>query len=574
MKKIVSVLAVAAALFCASAIPSYSTVIFQKDMVNAAITSTSTYTLDLSTNGIRSLSVQLVYSTASPSAITFTDGTQSSGSFTIGTLAALTTAYATNNFSVAQSAAVQSTVTITIISTTALSGHSVTLGGYTFTADTDFASSLRTPTQAAKDLAAAIDANAVFQATNTAGVVFATVTVAGVAGNDYTVSASSPALMSVSALQFAGGAEKSLKNAYIAIFTGSTTNYLKEGVGFTQMDVASNTAISIKNGLNSCCSSIFLSTVQQPSGTVVFSTAVTAGTAANSYAIYSSTGLFPARTFTGGQDNSLIKIAGYPFTANSDYPVLATSSNTVIALKNAINASALKGYIVAATANANTILIASSTAVGKYTTYPLYNSNTTAWTASGESMTNGTDSDFTLSVLRSTEEYRAGIGYYVHTPVNNVINTIYKTPTALGIGSELLLTTTAGTAPSGLTAGTTYFVCNSSASSFQLASSKANAVLGTVVAITGQTETGGGSFTLTPLAMTMTGSILLQASNDGTNYSFASSTPTTPLSVTNATASTSVLWNLGEIAYRYLRLAFNATLTGATNIRVLIVGRD
>lgn len=76
-------------------------IVYNATLVNeTALAYSNTYSVDLQANGINSLSAQAVYSSATVSNDTFKDGAQSTGSFTVVTYTALSSASATDNLTV------------------------------------------------------------------------------------------------------------------------------------------------------------------------------------------------------------------------------------------------------------------------------------------------------------------------------------------------------------------------------------------------------------------------------------------------------------------------------------------
>jgi hypothetical protein len=135
----------------------------------------------------------------------------------------------------------------------------------------------------------------------------------------------------------------------------------------------------------------------------------------------------------------------------------------------------------------------------------------------------------------------------------NPTNTITITTHGFFTGLKVALTGT--NLPTGLSA-TNYWVIVVNANTISLASSLANAVLGTAVHITGAGTTADA--TLTPAAL---GSVVikLQMSNDGTNFTDISGKTVT------VSATGSVLWDLGTTTYRTLRVN-EAASAGAINL--------
>lgn len=107
--------------------------------------------------------------------------------------------------------------------------------------------------------------------------------------------------------------------------------------------------------------------------------------------------------------------------------------------------------------------------------------------------------------------------------------------------------TTSGVLPGGLST-TNYWVIKVDADTIKLASSLANASAGTAVDIT--SAAGGGTHTLTP-ATSASNVAKLQESVDGSNWTDVGS-----YTVTIATSSGAVVWPVGAVSSRYLRVLY------------------
>lgn len=102
--------------------------------------------------------------------------------------------------------------------------------------------------------------------------------------------------------------------------------------------------------------------------------------------------------------------------------------------------------------------------------------------------------------------------------------------------------TTTGTLPAGLSTSTDYWIIRLTADTFQVASTLANAQAGTYVSITDQ---GSGTHTFT--ATSLSGTVGLYVSVDGTTYFLSGST-------TNVTGDVNVLYEATDPAYRYFKV--------------------
>jgi hypothetical protein len=185
--------------------------------------------------------------------------------------------------------------------------------------------------------------------------------------------------------------------------------------------------------------------------------------------------------------------------------------------------------------------LASGTAGNAYT---LYSSTPTALVVSGAVFTGGADSKVNTTTDKIT-----------------VANHGYST------GTPLLLTTTAGTAPTGLTTGTTYYAIVKDLNTLQLSNTSTGSVAGLNINMTAQTVAGGGTFTLTPTPFAGTYSLAWWGSNDDTNW----------FSLSNATGVTysspgTISWD-GPIYFLWLRCAVTAGTGGGLKLQIIGNGK-
>lgn len=143
----------------------------------------------------------------------------------------------------------------------------------------------------------------------------------------------------------------------------------------------------------------------------------------------------------------------------------------------------------------------------------------------------------------------------------NPTNTI--TITAHGFFTGLKVALSGTNLPTGLSA-TNYWVIYVDANTISLASSLANAVLGTAVHITGQGTTADAALTPTALGGVV---VKLQMSNDGTNFTDISGDTVT------ISAAGSTLWDLGQVTYRTLRV-LETPSAGAINLTLNFNGTN
>jgi len=439
-----------------------------QSIINGVQAVTGNTDVDLNANHADEVSVQVVYSSASTTPITFGDGAPGSGSLTVATLTGLTTAYASDH--------------ITFSGTNSYSGSRIWLNGQLIT----------------------------------------------------------------------------------------------EGVQWTKGTTSTATAIAFCNYIQKAFVDVLVSTANTTSA-IVYSTATTAGSAANSFTCVSSTqsGIACASAnFTGGQNNAVVTLDNVKFTANTDWFVGASTTATAANIAAAITTK-LGSVITTSTSAAVCTLTA--TTVGANTNYPIASSTAAITTVA---FTGGTDSNITYS---ATQNGLSGLFNYSQIFPGSQYgptNTIKVAPTTLGTASPLLLSKTAGTYPGPLVGGTTYFASNLTATTFQIADTSTGAVAGVSLLITTATAAGGGAFKLTPLALTGTPVMKLQKSNDDVNFTdvYVSTNPlVAPFQASISFASTytsaSQQWDLGSVAYRWLRFVYTAGTQGAVQIKYIINGK-
>lgn len=249
-------------------------------LVNTVVCSTQNFDLDLNLKKIDEATIQVIYSTASPSTVTFGDGAVSTGNITVASLVGLTTTYAVNN--------------TTVIDNTRLSTQTLTINGYPL--------SLANLVGASGPASAILICNAlnslwgnVFQSTvSPAGgaVIVSTAVLVGTVGNNYSIVSSSTPIITSSG-SFSGGA-----NSAILMIAGyNLVANLDYPVGATTGATATNigAVISARFG------HIATATV---SGSVVYASATMVGAGTN-FSLYSSTptGLvLSGASMTGGTD--------------------------------------------------------------------------------------------------------------------------------------------------------------------------------------------------------------------------------------------------------------------------------
>ena len=439
-------------------------------MVNEVLTSTRSFTIDTNLLRIDQLSAQIIYSSASPNTVTFTDGKPSTGTVTVSSLTGLTTTYANNS--------------ITVVSTTGLTDHYLYFRGYP-----------------------------------------------------------------------------------ISLVDKVTTT-------------STGTAVNIRNFFNSYYSDVVFCSTNAPSA-VVTCTATITGVSPNSWTLTSST---PAAvsvskgTFTGGYDNASFSIGGVTLQANRDFFPGGTTTTAATAIAAAINANGTLNRMVRAQSGAN-VVYTTTTFVGYGTRYDMTTSSRAVLAISSSTLLAGTGSDIVLNISSNVAPNQESLLQFPASPYISPSNAIYKA-TNWGMGQAVLFTQTSGSFAS-LTNNATYYASNVTPAAFSLIDTATGAVAGLKLTLSTQTQTGGGTFVLTPLAITGTFSLAFQESNDGINYhqmTVTIGTTTTNAAFTYATAypPTSNLLKFGDFLARYIRFLFSspATNRGGVNTNVIIRGKD
>jgi hypothetical protein len=295
--------------------------------------------------------------------------------------------------------------------------------------------------------------------------------------------------------------------------------------------------------------------------------------------VVSSSTSFSSQNFTDGSTSTgsitvssnsyvqastpIITISGIkiPYTPGASAGLTALSISSGI-INNATLKLVLNSTFTFVTGVVNT----TSTFVGASANFNMTSSSQAALGVSGATMTGGTNSAYTIN-----------------TPTITIASNGFTT------GLEVLYTA-AGTAISGLTSGTSYYVSIISPNTlgqgpnFKLATTSTGAVAGVgVVLASSQTKTSADTFTLAPLAFANTGlagGIQLQWSDDNSTF-FNATTGNYAASISSQTFSASgatSLWDLGTISHRYLRLketaptAGGVTYTATDNERYTISG--
>lgn len=174
---------------------------------------------------------------------------------------------------------------------------------------------------------------------------------------------------------------------------------------------------------------------------------------------------------------------------------------------------------------------------------------------------------FSIQVVYSTATQPGGV-----TVMNSGIDTVgdvFTSSYTYGLGQQLLLTNTS-TAPTGLTAGTTYFAIPVTDTLFKLSNTSTGAVAGVALDITATSTATVAKFNPMSISMGAAG-MTWEASNDGTNYTSIGSSCT--MTTVGAGGTSNQIRDFGTFAYRYLRLTFNGVTSGTMRLRAVLNGR-
>lgn len=532
---------VAAAAVAGSAQASFLSL--NQTMANEVVTSTKNYTLDMSANTVDLLSAQIDVSSNSPSAITFNDGTPSTGSLTVTSTSSLAGAQATDTLTINTNSALipaagTDTITVSSNGVTALSGASITLTAegntFVFTQGVNWLVGASSQTTASS-IASAINGVRYWTASAALGVITVTCANTGSACNSYTLAKSTVAL-SIGGANFTGGQDNSS-------FQINGQQYI-QGIDWNQASLSSNTAVNIANAINSLDTQGV--TASTTSSNVVTIKAVNYGTAANSFTLASSTQAALSAggaNFSGGLAHPFVCVGSLCFTEGTDWSVGASTSATASNINTAVNASS------------NTIGVSGSVSAAKITLtsispsstqYRLF-SSTTKISTSGGNMTGG-----------------------VNSAVNVSADTINLPAHGLTTGMAVLYSTGSAAALGGLTNQATYYVISLDKNDIALASSQANALAGTGINITSIPGGRPHNFTVAPLALSGVLTLTLQGSNDGVSYSNVNVSPVT---FASPYAASSTLYDLGSINFTFFRIGSSGPDAGGVNLKITVIGK-
>ena len=319
------------------------------------------------------------------------------------------------------------------------------------------------------------------------------------------------------------------------------------------------TAISIAGAFNAHAA-YFGVTASTTSINVVTLTCASVGAFCNNntLSVNTSTSAIKASgaNMTGGQDNAQVCINGKCLVYGTDWTlgVSSTVTTTALTIASATTNSPLLAGIVTST-NVAGVVYSTSTGVGLSANYSLVCRPSAALTCppaykggtnSADITTNGA-----LQILNN--------GFTKALPV--------------------LFSKTAGTPPQDLVVGTTYYAVPVDANNLKLASTSAKAAAGTAdIRLSTQAVTGGGSYTLAPLAYSGNASWKWQVSADNVNWSDLTTNPNN-ISVSSTTflspfTATNATYDLGPANYTFYRLNVVGPTQGGVALTVTGSGKQ
>lgn len=222
-------------------------IVYNASLVSqSALAYNNTYSLDLQSNGINSLSAQAVYSSATVPSVSFYDGSQSTGSFTVSSFSQLAAAKASNH--------------VTVTNNAGTFGASLILPGFVLQNGIDWATR-DTSSGTAASLASALSAVSYLSVSRVGSVVYATTTVTGANYNSLNLVSSTPTALTVATPFFTGG----LDDARVRI----NGLMLTQGQQWTASVSSATTATSLASAVNTALGSVLQATANSPSSGIV-----------------------------------------------------------------------------------------------------------------------------------------------------------------------------------------------------------------------------------------------------------------------------------------------------------------
>lgn len=443
-----------------------------------------------------------------------------------------------------------------LISTAAFAGGVsnafITINGNVLTNQTQWTAQT-TASGTASNIATAINTyltSSLVAATTGWTTIYTTATTRGTAGNSYTLTSSTPTVITTTT--FTGGLDRILQNDVITI---NGVPYLN-GTSWTDAsNTSTGTAATIATLLKNAGG---IAATTNGVSSVIYATATAAGTAGNSLTLAASAGLTVASAnFIGGQSSATITINGVVLRYGTDWTFGAstTTSTTASSIATAINANVILAPLITAQAT-GAVIVSTSDFVGLSTNFTTVSSTQSALSFANATMTGGTDAGYSITTDRITIP---GHGFTKALPV---------------------LLSTGGATIGPLANQTTYYVVVIDSNTIGVSSTSAVAQVGNYIDLTSSsTQTTAHTLTLTPgtFIQGLTAA-KWQVSNDGTNWADFSVTSAN-IAVSSQTfaavfPSSTVVQDFGIIDYGYLRYNVVGPTQGAVNLKVIMNAKD
>lgn len=419
---------------------------------------------DLNQLGVGQLSAQINASTVTTSASTFTDGSQSTGAFTVSSFTALVGSPAVGTITITSNTALAGTSAynyIWVASNTALTGRyaydRITVGTMVAATTASFLingfayKSSDTWNFGASTRATAANIVSLINNTTTEYGIFASTTGwgnivdiyninVGAAGNLLTLVSSTQAALTVNTTFFTGGQNP-------VTLTLNRTNIVEAGIQFAVSAFSSQTAYNLAQVLDGLDYGVTASTgidigVPQMSASSVTLRMNVVGSIYNTYVITSSSQAalnVKFSSFVGGSDPVVVKVNGVQFKNTVDWFTGATSSNSAQNLFFAISSNSAVTSVITATSTiggATALVTLTAISSGSAYTYPLFTSSQTAATLSYRSTT--ISGSTTSAILGGRDHAIVGINGVYLTQGNQWFAVLSNTQTAASISDAIM----------------------------------------------------------------------------------------------------------------------------------------
>ena len=301
--------------------------------------------------------------------------------------------------------------------------------------------------------------------------------------------------------------------------------YLTYGSNWASTDTIQHAVTTLVTAINTApVTSLYSASVVSSTGILIVLDS--SGTFGNTYTITSTSATdISTGTMSGGKNPAVLTLNGYPFTANKDWTVSATTNATALNIATAFNAAL--GNLITSTNTANVIYSTANVNGTVANSYTMGTSLATSISTSGVTMSGGLNRALTTaSIVFNGVPYLNG---YQWTDASNT-----STGTTLSIVSlfQSLGVVTASTGTSGTIVYASATVNGTAANSYTLTATPASLAVSSSVFLgginTGSVSINGKTFTV------------------GVNFSTGAATTNTATSL--ATAITASSTTIGVVA--------------------------